>query len=99
MKQYNVEGTPRQKSAGKMPTALVMPAQNKIFFFECIKKPRILQGYIYLLQIIVSDLYHYHGIAITEKTVLVFDGFFIGFHGQVITGKSTGHDQQAGLGK
>lgn len=37
-------------------------------------------------------------ISVTEETILVFNCFFIGFHGQFITGKGAGHDQQAGLG-
>jgi hypothetical protein len=36
-------------------------------------------------------------ISITEETVFILDRFFIRFHCKIITGKCTGHDQQAGL--
>ena len=38
-----------------------------------------------------------HRISIAEETIFVFDGFFIRFHCQVVTGKSTNHDQQTGF--
>lgn len=42
----------------------------------------------------VSILDDQQGISITEEPVFILDSFFVGFHGQLITGERTGHDQQ-----
>ncbi len=37
-------------------------------------------------------LHYQHGISITEETIFIFNGFFVGFHHHIITGESTGHN-------
>ncbi len=34
-----------------------------------------------------------HRISITEETVFVFDGFFVGLHGEVVAGECAGQNQ------
>ena len=53
------------------------------------------QSWIYpTLKKELRELYDQHGVAITKKTVFILNSFLINLHGQVITGKRTGHDQQ-----
>lgn len=60
------------------------------------KQPHI-RGAVCILSNIITWLDDQQGITITEEPVFILDRFFVGFHGQFITGKGTGHDQQAGF--
>ena len=47
---------------------------------------------------IKKKLYHQHGISVAEEIVFLFHRHIIGLNGQIITGKSAYHNQQAGFG-
>ena len=59
------------------------------------EKPPVSGGCYNSMKLTILD--DQHRVAIAEEAVLVFDRFFIGFHHQVVPGKSACHDKQAGF--